>query len=55
MNEILLKTCDRSLTDQKTAFLIIADIVARKMNVRNETVLQSLSTREKIRLISLSA
>ena len=48
MNEILLKTCDRSLTDQRTAFLIIADIVARKMNVRNETVLQSLSTREKI-------
>ena len=48
MTEILLKTCDRNLTDQRIAFQVIAGIVARKMNVRKETVLQSLSTREKI-------
>ncbi|WP_294602929.1 PTS sugar transporter subunit IIA [uncultured Lactobacillus sp.] len=48
MTEILLKTCDRDLTNQRIAFQVIAGIVACKMNVRKETVLQSLSTREKI-------
>ena len=48
MNEILLESCDFDVTDQKTAFQIIAGIVASKMFVSKETVLKSLSTREKI-------
>ena len=48
MNEILLDSCDFDVTDQKTAFQIIADIVASKMDVSKITVLKSLSTREKI-------
>ena len=47
MNEILLKSCDIDVTDQKAAFQIIADIVASKMDVSKVTVLRSLSTREK--------
>lgn len=48
MNEILLKSCDIDVTDQKAAFQIIAGIVASKMDVSKITVLKSLSTREKI-------
>ena len=48
MNEILLESCDFDVTDQKTAFQIIAGIVASKMFVSKKTVLKSLSTREKI-------
>ena len=48
MNEILLKSCDFDVTDQKAAFQIVADIVASKMFVSKATVLKSLSTREKI-------
>ena len=47
MNEVLLKSCDIDVTDQKAAFQIIADIVAPKMEVSKITVLRSLSTREK--------
>lgn len=48
MNEVLLKSCDIDVTDQKAAFQIIAGIVASKMDVSKVTVLKSLSTREKI-------
>ena len=48
MNEVLLKSCDIDVTDQKAAFQIIAGIVASKMDVSKITVLKSLSTREKI-------
>ncbi|AWM75613.1 PTS sugar transporter subunit IIA [Lactobacillus kullabergensis] len=47
MNEVLLKSCDIDVTDQKAAFQIIVDIVASKMDVSKVTVLRSLSTREK--------
>ena len=47
MNEVLLKSCDIDVTDQKAAFQIIADIVAPKMDVSKVTVLKSLLTREK--------
>lgn len=48
MKEVLLKSCDIDVTDQKAAFQIIAGIVASKMDVSKVTVLKSLSTREKI-------
>lgn len=47
MNEVLLKSSDIDVTDQKAAFQIIVDIVASKMDVSKVTVLRSLSTREK--------